>query len=103
MSTLQTAGATWSEAALPIPPMALDVIYSGAYNAAATGKHWLVTKWALNRTVQNSVAVRAEDAKLWPEVSTGFLLGGRARRRCPGSTTARAGQYQSGSRCCPRI
>lgn len=49
--------------------MALGVIYSGAYNVAATRKHWPITEWMLKQTVQNSVAARAEAIEV-PELAT---------------------------------
>ena len=39
----------------------LLLIYSGAYNVAATEDHWDVTRWVLNTTQQNSVGARADD------------------------------------------
>ena len=39
----------------------LLVIYSGAYNVAATEDHWDLTRWVLNTTQRHSVDERAED------------------------------------------
>lgn len=41
----------------------LIVIYSGAYNVAATEDHWGVTRWALNTLQHRSVSVRAGDVE----------------------------------------
>lgn len=38
-------------------------IYTGSYNVAANDHHWRITHWALHKTVQNSVAARADDIK----------------------------------------
>lgn len=44
----------------------LGVLFSGAYNVAATADHWPVTHWALNTLQQASVGARAADAGVVP-------------------------------------
>lgn len=60
MKTLKTVIATLGVAALLMPLAVFGVIYSGAYNVAATSGHWPVTRWLLNELVHQSVAARAE-------------------------------------------
>lgn len=64
MKTLKTVVATLVVAAILIPLAVLGIIYSGAYNVAATSEHWPVTKWLLNQTVQHSIAARAENIEM---------------------------------------
>ena len=45
---------------------ALAVIYTGAYNVAATDPHFPPVRWALDTTFKNSVRLRAEDIETPP-------------------------------------
>lgn len=78
MRTLRTVIATLLAIALVIPLAALGVIYSGAYNVAATSEHWPVTEWLLNQTVHNSVAARAEAIEMPPLGARRQVLAGAA-------------------------
>ncbi len=43
--------------------IALAVVYTGAYNVAATEEHMSVTRWAFDTTMHQSIKHRAEDVK----------------------------------------
>lgn len=70
MKILKTVIATLIAVAVIIPLAGLGIIYSGAYNVAATNEHWPIVERLLNTTVHNSVAARAEGIEVPP-------LGGR--------------------------
>ncbi len=78
MRNLKTVIATLVVVALLVPLTALGVIYSGAYNVAATSDHWPVTRWLLSETVHNSVAARAEDVIVPPLGAREQILAGAA-------------------------
>ena len=52
----------------------LAVIFTGAYNVAATDGHFQVVRWALDTTFQNSVARRAEDVTDVPALDDQAML-----------------------------
>jgi cytochrome c2 len=56
----------------------LIVIYTGAYNVAATEPHLTPTRWVLDTTFRNSVAQRAEHLEQ-PPLDGGDVLGRGAR------------------------
>lgn len=47
---------------------ALAVIWTGAYNVAASAPHAGIVRWALDTTLHNSVKSRAEQSTLSPEM-----------------------------------
>ncbi len=57
---LRTIGVTAAVMIVLIIGGGLIVIYTGAYNVAATEPHWGVTNWALGTLQHRSVAARAE-------------------------------------------
>lgn len=59
--TLKAVLITLAVAAVVLVGAGLLVIYTGAYNVAATEPHWDVTRWALNTLQHTSVSARAED------------------------------------------
>ena len=46
---------------LALGAAAAGVVYSGAYNVAATDKHWPITYWVLNQAVHRSVERQSAD------------------------------------------
>lgn len=76
MKTLKTVILTLIVIAVLVSLAILGVIYSGAYNVAATSKHWPVTAWLLDQTVHNSIAAHAEGIEvpalgMRPQILTG--------------------------------
>lgn len=61
MRTWKIVTATLAVTVLVAGAGAAGLIYSGAYDVAATSKHWPVTRWALSKTVHRSVARQARD------------------------------------------
>lgn len=59
MQVLKIVLATLIVSVLALGAAAAGVIYSGAYNVAATDKHWPVTYWVLNQTVHRSIERQA--------------------------------------------
>ena len=51
----------------------LAVVYSGAYNVAATDRHYDVVRWSFDTTMHRSVANRADEAGL-PEDAAEVLV-----------------------------
>ncbi|MES1929106.1 hypothetical protein SADO_07617 [Salinisphaera dokdonensis CL-ES53] len=61
MRIWKTVTATVAVSLVVVGVTAAGVIYSGAYNVAATSEHWPITRWALQTTVHRSVARQAAD------------------------------------------
>ena len=53
----------------------LAVAYSGAYNVAATDRHFDAVRWTLETTMHRSVSSRADDVEL-PEISEQLVAQG---------------------------
>ena len=53
----------------------LAVAYSGAYNVAATDRHFDAVRWTLETTMHRSVSSRADDVEL-PEISGQLIAEG---------------------------
>ncbi|WP_375263452.1 c-type cytochrome [Palleronia sp.] len=53
----------------------LAVAYSGAYNVAATDRHFDAVRWTLETTMRRSVSSRADDVDL-PEISEQLIAQG---------------------------
>jgi len=78
MKVWKTVLATLAISGLVVGLAAAGVIYSGAYNVAATAKHWPITRWVLAEAVHQSVERRAADIQA-PELGgTSQLLAGAA-------------------------
>lgn len=58
---MKTALATTMAIVLLAGAMVLVVLYTGAYNVAATQEHWGITEWALGTLQHRSVAARASE------------------------------------------
>jgi cytochrome c5 len=54
----------------------LVVVYTGAYNVAATEQHMSVTRWAFDTTMHQSVKQRAADVKPVEAVTPAMLTAG---------------------------
>ncbi|HEV7264749.1 MAG TPA: cytochrome c [Falsiroseomonas sp.] len=54
----------------------LTVVYSGAYNVAATEEHASFTRWAFDTTFHNSVERRAADVTAPSAVTPGMIAAG---------------------------
>lgn len=74
--TLMTVVLTLVAAVLVAAAILLIVIYSGAYNVAATEPHAGVTRWALNTLQHTSVAERAESVAGSPPADSVSLAHG---------------------------
>jgi mono/diheme cytochrome c family protein len=59
----------------------LVVVYTGAYNVAATEEHASFTRWAFDTTFQNSVERRAADVTLPQAVTSEMIATGAASYR----------------------
>ena len=78
MRTLKIIVATLVVSLLIAGGVAAGIIYSGAYNVAATSEHWPITHWALQKTVHRSVEKQAARIEA-PELGSGEqLLAGAA-------------------------
>lgn len=64
MKVWKTVMATLAVSGLGVSLAAASVIYSGAYNVAATAKHWPITRWVLAEAVHQSVERRAADIQV---------------------------------------
>lgn len=54
----------------------LVVVYTGAYNVAATEQHMSVTRWAFDTTMQQSIKQRAADVKPVETITPAMLAAG---------------------------
>ena len=78
MRTFKIVAATLAVSLLIAGGAAAGIIYSGAYNVAATSEHWPITRWALSQTVHRSIEQQATGIDV-PELgSQGQLLAGAA-------------------------
>ena len=59
MQIWKTVTATVAVSLVVVGVTTAGVIYSGAYNVAATSEHWPITRWVLRTTVHRSVARQA--------------------------------------------
>lgn len=78
MKTLKTVVATLIAVAILMPALALGVLYSGAYDVAATNEHWPIIEWLLDNAVHRSVAERAAGIEVPPLDARAQLLAGAA-------------------------
>lgn len=78
MKTLKTVVATLIAVVIVIPLVGLGMLYSGAYNVAATSKHWPATEWLLDEAVRNSVTAHAGDIQVPPLGARHQILAGAA-------------------------
>ena len=78
MRIWKTVTATVAVSLVVVGVTAAGVIYSGAYNVAATSEHWPITRWALQTTVHRSVARQAADIDAPQLGSEAQLLAGAA-------------------------
>lgn len=69
MRGFTTVLATLIVAAALIVLAALGFVLSGVYNVAATDKHWPITRWLVDVTVERSVAQHAGEIQV-PELDT---------------------------------
>ncbi len=78
MRVFKIALVTLVVSVLALGAAAAGIIYSGAYNVAATSEHWPVTRWALSQTVHRSIEQQATGIDV-PELgSEDQLLAGAA-------------------------
>ena len=75
-STGSTVLITLALALLVLVGGGLAFIYSGVYNVAATDSHLGIMQWALNTTMDRSVAVHASEAPEPPPVDSAMLANG---------------------------
>lgn len=54
----------------------LVVVYTGAYNVAATEQHMSVTRWAFDTTMHRSIEQRADEVKRAEDVTPAMLAAG---------------------------
>jgi mono/diheme cytochrome c family protein len=54
----------------------LGVVFSGAYNVAATDKHFDVVRWTFHTTMHRSVATRADEISLPERISEDLIAEG---------------------------
>jgi len=78
MKVWKTVLATLAASGLAIGLAAAGVIYSGAYNVAATAEHWPITRWVLAEAVHQSVERRAADIRAPESGGQSQLLVGAA-------------------------
>ena len=66
----------------------LTIVWTGAYNVAATDDHTALGKWAIHTTMENSIKSRAGSiaapARFTPQQ---IMAGGASIRRCASSAT----------------
>jgi mono/diheme cytochrome c family protein len=74
--TFRTAALSIGALLLLIVVIGLIVIYSGAYNVAATAGHTGLTSWILDTAQHNSVAARAESVSAPPELDQAAIQHG---------------------------
>lgn len=78
MPIWKTVAATLAASLVVVAASAAGVIYSGAYNVAATSEHWPITRWALQKTVHQSIARQAAGIDPPPLGGQEQLLAGAA-------------------------
>ena len=76
MGTLKTVLLTLAVILVLAVAGGIAILYSGAYNVAATESHWGVTRWALGTLQHRSVAARAGAATGAPPTDAGALAHG---------------------------
>lgn len=81
----------------------LIVVYTGAYNVAATEEHASFTRWAFDTTFHNSVERRAEDIVVPEAVTPALLEVGASRykatcQHCHGGPGVERAEWASGMR-----
>ncbi len=81
----------------------LVVVYSGAYNVAATEQHASFTRWAFDTTFQNSVESRADDVAIPETISAELLATGAAEykaycQHCHAGPGVERAEWASGMR-----
>ena len=83
--------------------VALSVVYTGAYNVAATEQHASFTRWAFDTTFHNSVETRAEEIAAPESVSAELLATGAAEykeycQHCHAGPGVERAEWASGMR-----
>lgn len=78
MHTLKTVIKTIVAMVVLLVIATLAFVFSGVYNVAASDPHMAVTHWLIERTVERSVALRADGIEVPPLSAHGMLLDGAA-------------------------
>jgi mono/diheme cytochrome c family protein len=86
--------------------VSLTVIYTGAYNVAASERHLAVVRWALDTSLRRSVAARAQDAPIPDAISPSVLAEGAQKyaatcAQCHGAPGADRAHWVRGLRPMP--
>lgn len=84
----------------------LAVVYTGAYNVAATDAHADVVRWSLDTTMERSVANRSEDVALPESLSDAIIAKGgkhyaESCAHCHGAPGAERAPWAEGMRPLP--
>ncbi|MBL0422524.1 cytochrome c [Ramlibacter sp. AW1] len=81
----------------------LTVVYTGAYNVAATEQHMSITRWAFDTTMHRSVRRRAEEVPRAESVTPAMLASGASQykascQHCHGGPGAKREKWADGMR-----
>lgn len=93
--------ATVAATLLALALVGLLVLFTGAYNVAATAEHWAVTHWALNTLQTSSVGARSDEVEGAPPTDSGAVRHGLEHYdamcvNCHGAPGAERGEYGKG-------